>query len=166
MKVPPLRSRISPAELYGALRLSWRCLFGVDPSPDSILVLMAQWALETGHGKSCYCHNLGNVKSNLKSGDWYFMRCWEIIDGEKVWIDPDNPGCAFKAYNDLFTATLAHLETLSIRYAKSWSAVLAGDPSQFCALLKKQYYYSGNEAEYTSSVVSIYNSYKKLLRVS
>ena len=154
---PAVRTQCTPAELYAALRDAWlRCAFDSVPTRASLLVLLAHWALETGFGHSCWNFNLGN-KKRTPGHEFYFMRCNEIIDGHVVWLDPPNPGCAFNSYADLESGCVDYLSGLRGTFRAAWPAVLAGDPAQFCHLLKLARYYTADEAIYTAGVMRCYH---------
>ena len=155
---------VSPAEVLNALQVAWNTQFGSAAQPASLLVLLAQWALETGRGRSMHCFNLGNVKSNATSGDWCFYRCNEIINGKVVWFDPDNAACCFRAFADLNAGAADYLKTLNSRFQRSWPAVLSGDPAAFAHLLKLQGYYTANEAQYTQTLVALFGEFSRTLQ--
>jgi hypothetical protein len=76
-ELPSIRTRCSPAELYAAL---------AEAAPElqrkSLLVLLAQWSLETGEGRECRCWNLGNAKGRPDGSDgrsWQYFSCNEIL---------------------------------------------------------------------------------------
>ena len=51
------------------------------PKRESIALLLAQSALETGHWKSCHAYNLGNAKASAKwEGDYCFYTADEIVN--------------------------------------------------------------------------------------
>ncbi|MET0795215.1 MAG: peptidoglycan-binding protein [Polyangiaceae bacterium] len=155
---------VSPGQVFVALQVAWRNQFGTEPHRSSLLVLLAQWALETGRGRSMHCFNLGNVKSNGTSGDWCFFRCDEIIGGKVKWFEPDDPGCRFRAFVDLNAGAADYLRTLNQRFQRAWPAVLAGDPAAFAHLLKLQLYYTADEAQYTRTLVSLFAEFTRTLQ--
>lgn len=72
----------SPAEIYEALRAVWVERLGSEPKRESLLVLLAQWAFETGRGKSMWNWNMGNQKGRPGGSDgrsWTFFACNEIL---------------------------------------------------------------------------------------
>lgn len=154
---------ITPPQLYGSLARAWLKAFNETPHRTSLLVLLAQWALETGRGRSMHCYNLGNVKSNQKSGDWCFFRCNEIINGKEVWFDPDHPAACFRAFATLDDGALDYLNTLHDRFKPAWPAVVAGDPQSFVHLLKINRYFTADEAQYTRSVVSLFSEFSRTM---
>jgi hypothetical protein len=154
---------VSPAEVLGALGRAWSKTFGQEADRKSLLVLLSQWALETGRGKSMHCYNLGNVKSTGQSGDWCFFRCNEILNGKVEWFDPDHPQTRFRAFATLDDGALDYLTTLHQRFEKSWPSVLAGDPAAFVHALRLQNYFTANEATYTKTAVSLFDEFSRTL---
>lgn len=72
-------------ELAQALERVWEQRFGEKPTRESLCVLLAHSALETGHWKHAYCYNLGNAKAtDAWSGDHCFYPADEIVPGAHV----------------------------------------------------------------------------------
>lgn len=163
MKKAAINTPVTPGQVYDALEIAWK----KDPeltAPNhrmSLLVLLAQWALETGRGLHMHNYNLGNIKSNATSGDWCFFACNEIIGGKVVWFEPDHPSCCFRSYPTLEAGAEDYLTILRNRFSKAWPAVLAGDPYKFVSALKNQGYFTANVDTYRQSVVSLFNEFWK-----
>ncbi len=164
-KLDDVLTPVTPNEVFGALQSAWQRQFGALPQRSSLLVLLAQWALETGRGKSMHCFNLGNVKSGGQAGDWCFFRCNEIIKGKVVWFDPDDAACRFRAFKTLEDGARDYLQTLHNRFTKAWPAVLEGAPADFSHLLRKQNYYTANEAQYTGTLVALFKEFERTVAV-
>lgn len=117
---------VTPQQFLGALYHAWLELLGSPPpKKESLLVLMAQSALETGRWKFVHDYNLGNAKSVEGDGhDYCYYACNEILDAgaaaayeakstpdasakvtEKrsdglsvIWFYPNHPACRFRAF--------------------------------------------------------------------
>jgi hypothetical protein len=153
--VPCVATVVSPATLYAALRGAWAGLLGAQPSRQSLLVLVAHWALETGWGHSCWNWNLGNVKHVDGDGrDFYSVRCNEVIAGKVVWIEEGQPGSFFRAFAGLAEGAADYLRLLHGQFGFAWPAVEAGDPAGFCHALRQRGYFTADEATYTRGVVA------------
>jgi hypothetical protein len=71
---------VTSLEVAAALRAAWTKLLGTPPTNESLAVLLAQSALETGHWKHSYCFNLGNAKATASwEGDFCFYPADEIV---------------------------------------------------------------------------------------
>lgn len=144
---------IDPKSLYAALGAASPAAVGAQLGRASLLVLLAQINEETGF-KACHAFNLGNIKHVDGDGhDYVQFPCTEVVDGTTVWIHPPATGCQFRAYASLEAGCIDYLALLKKRFNLAWPAVLAGDPAQFCHLLKTQHYYTADEATYTANVV-------------
>lgn len=164
-KLVDVLTPVTPLEVFDALRVSWQARFGTAPARSSLLVLLSQWALETGRGKSMHCYNFGNVKSNGTSGDWCFFRCNEIIGGKVVWFEPDHPACRFRAFTTLQAGADDYLSTLHRRFTRAWPAVVEGNPAAFSHLLRAQGYYTANEAQYTATLTALFREFDRHIGV-
>lgn len=134
---PTRNTPTPPLDVLAALRRAWP-----EGSRESLLVLLAQWGIETGDGAKCWNYNLGNVK-RLKGQPWTMLAgTWEILGGKKVVFQPPHPQTHFAAFDSLDEGASFYLEKMRGRFAPAWPAVLAGDPSQFAADLKRLGYYT------------------------
>jgi len=80
--IPAQKTVVTPSEVADALVDAWRLRFGKDPRRESLLVLLAQWAFETGRGKSMWNYNMGNQKGKPDGSDgcsWTFFACNELL---------------------------------------------------------------------------------------
>lgn len=126
-------------------------------SRESVGVLWAQYALETGRGSACWCNNIGNVKvtpAQARAGVPFFMLpgTWEILGGKRVVFDPPDEQTWFRWFPSLSEAMRHHLSFLAARYGEAWAALRSGDPTAFALALKKRGYYTGSEATYAASL--------------
>jgi hypothetical protein len=77
-RLPDIITTCTPEQMFHALAMAWVEMFDEVPKINSILVLLCQWALETGWGKSCHCWNIGNFKSHDGDGyDYVYYKCDE-----------------------------------------------------------------------------------------
>ncbi len=186
-ELPDLKTVASKEEVLRALWEAWLHCFGVPPKKESIWILLAQTALETGWMASCHNWNLGNVKSREGDGfDYCFFACNEILkkaaaeayvakspqtakittyrkDGTCIiWFYPKHPACRFRAFHTLLEGCIDHISLVHKRFARSWPAVLAGDPAQYAHALKLQGYYTADEASYKKTLVSVFGTVSRL----
>lgn len=162
-ELPDVLTRATPAEVGRALVRAWRAIEGREPDTKSIVVLLAQGALETGRWRSMHCWNLGNVKSVAGDGrSWTFFRCNEILNGKEVWFDPPHPACRFRAFETLDEGAVDYLALLRRRYVSAWPAVLVGDPVAFVRAIKRAGYFTAAEEPYVRSVASLFAEFSTI----
>lgn len=167
--VPTVRTKYTLNQLIGGLVEGWYKKFGEVPKKESIGVLYAQNALETGGTVAMWNNNIGNVKfvangGNIDDGKEYMMlaNTWEIINGKKVIFQPPHPATWFRSFETLGDGVAHHLDFLrNKRYKKSWSAVEAGDPAEFAHLLKVAGYYTASEADYIKLMKYYFNKFMR-----
>ena len=165
---PDQLTPVAVSDLYDALGAAWRARFGEEAPRRSLLVLLAQWAEETGRGRAMHCFNLGNIKGRPDGSDgrdWTFFRCNEVIDGRVRWFDPPDPACCFRAYGTLEAGAADYLDELARRFASAWPAVLAGDPADFAHRLKAARYYTADEHAYAAALVSLVREFDRIVTV-
>lgn len=143
---------------------AWTRMFGSGPTARSVAILMAQWALETGWGKSCWCSNLGNVRPPMPRGDVLCLqipggKVSEIIDGKEYFFSPPSVGSTFRAFESLPDGCDFWLGLLHKRFAHAWPSVVAGDPEAYSIALHEQHYYTADVTIYTRTVVSLFNHF-------
>lgn len=157
---------ISEGEATYSLRQAWFKLYNEYPSNNSLALLYAQWALETGFGKSCWNYNYGNIKRSADE-DYCMFRCDEIINGKAVWFDPPSKVTWFRAYPNALAGAYDYIKFLSQRkrYEKAWQSVINGDPADFAHQLKIAGYYTASESIYLRGVVSLTNQFKNKANV-
>jgi hypothetical protein len=78
-------TEITFEQLAAAFRVAWQKQLGHSPKPESLAVLLAQSALETGRWKHCYCFNLGNAKATEAwTSDYCFYEADEIVNPDRA----------------------------------------------------------------------------------
>ena len=178
---------VTVQEMANAMYTAWCRYFGAPPGRNSVLVLLAQWALETGNGKSMHNYNVGNVKANPSGPyDYQYFACNEKVslkaanqyvanaapgtakitrdngDGTCwIWFYPKHVGCCFRAFKTLEDGVFDHLALLVNHrtFKNAWPAVVVGSPEQFSKLLRQAGYYTADEASYTRGVVRLFNQF-------
>lgn len=155
------RVRTTPtiAEWTASVTRAWMDLLHSVPTQAALSVLWAQFALETGRGKSCFNHNLGNIKRVPGDGhDWCILNTFEYIDGRRVDV-PDT----FRAYPTLDAGALDYLRFLTrTSYADPWACVVAGDADAFARALKYMGYYTAPAIEYAAGLKSLSAEYLRV----
>ncbi len=144
--------------------------------------------VETG-GTSLFNFNIGNVKHSASDGlDFVALKgVWEgvtpqqaeqlIASGQatedpspdhaaavgpgrvSVIFQPPHPATLFRAYPDLASGVLGHLQFLKTRFGIAWPALVAGNPDDFARRLKVGGYYTASADAYSRGVVMNFNQY-------
>jgi flagellum-specific peptidoglycan hydrolase FlgJ len=162
---PTIQTTIAKETFINGVDKVYLTEFGYNP-PEHLSLLIASMAiLETGHFKSCYNFNTGNIKYTKDCGtDYMFLKnVFEYEKGVKVFYDPPSLQCAFRSYDSILDGITDHVLLLSKRPAV-WQALHDnGDDSNngtynFCLALSRCKYFSSPLDLYYSSVNSIFNS--------
>ncbi len=159
-----IKTTCSQIELIEGFINGWRQQFNEIPEKKSVGVLLAQHNLETGFGSHCFNWNLGNVKAAddpNEAIDYCILNgVWEILNGKRVALPPENPGSWFRSFDTLADGVAFYLDFLkNHKYKNAWSAIESGCPEEFSHFLKIAKYYTASEEEYTKSIVSLFNEF-------
>jgi hypothetical protein len=152
---PDRLTPVNATDVYLALRRAWESqvtdvALDTEHLRSALLVLLAQWSLETAAGKAMHWYNLGNFK-RVPGHDFTHFRHNEIVNGKEVWSDGSDPFAAFDSLDD---GTAYYLRAIRTWYKGSlWPAVLAGDVPDFAHRLKKAGYYTAGEPVYTAGLI-------------
>lgn len=160
-----IENKITPLSEMDAghgLNEAWKQLYGSYPSINSLALVWAQSALETGRWKSIHNFNWGNIKRS-NDEDYCMYRCNEKINGKWVWFDPPHPQTWFRAYSSATEGACDYLSFLSKRprYQKAWEAIEKGNVYNFGHELHQAGYYTADEQQYTHGLVSLTEEFKK-----
>lgn len=183
-----IKTPVDKTAMFTAMANGWIQIFSEMPTREAIILMMSQWALETGHGDSMWCYNLGNVKAQTTGAyDHCFFACNELLktsvahkmaaddpvhakvtadrsDGNSwIWFYPKHPYSCFRAHRTLNEGVLSHILLMNKRFTKAWPFIAAGDPTGFCHALKQQNYYTADESSYTKGVVRVFSGYRAAL---
>ena len=162
--VPAVKTIVTPVEMYAALRDASKLVLGAELPRGALLVLLSQWAFETGRGAAMWNFNIGNAKHVTGDGrSFYQIRRNEIIDGKEVWLDPPDPGCSFRAYESLDAGARDYMLLLHSRFAKAWPSVMAGDPRAFALELHNERYYTADPGIYSRNLEALYAEFDRTL---
>jgi len=187
MELKAEKTKVTPQQMALALYAAYWKYFHSWPKKDSIKILLAQWALETGWGKSMWNFNVGNAKSQPGEGhDWCYFKCNEILqrnmaeklqsddpsrvkitshrsDGTCItWFSPKHPWSCFRAFGTLEEGTYDHLKMVVNRFNKAWPFVEMGYPEAYSHALKQQRYYTADESSYTRTLKKVFKKLDSL----
>jgi len=153
---------LTEEQAAAVLRSAFKNLTGNYPSLDSLAILWAQSALETGRWKSIHANNWGNIKK-LPDIRYTSFKCSELLDGKNQWFYPYHPQTFFAAWDTAEEGAEAYLNFLTKkkRYANAWKEVLNGNPIKYCACIKTAGYFTADLIQYTKGVVSLTEEFKR-----
>jgi len=162
----PQTTILSETDAAKALFIAFKNVWGAPPKRESLAILFAQTALETGRFKLMRNFNWGNIKKRLPSSDKYkftMFRCGEIINGKQHFFDPPHPETAFRAYESAEGGAEDYISLLLNKstFKPAWEQLIAGNPEQYSLELYKGKYYTANPTIYTSVLKKIYSQFLK-----
>jgi hypothetical protein len=180
--VQPVRTTVSSDTLRIALRNKLLSNVGKTPSEHALTTLVAMSAFETGHWKSCWNYNLGNVKAGETWSGLYtcLSNVREVLKGVEKWFSPEgelsgkdgtvigqrwsvppgHPQTRFRAYATLEQGLDGWVAKMTTTYRVSLEKLLAGaDTDTFIKSLKGQSYFSGDLEGYQDQVRRLYMQY-------
>jgi len=141
------RTQIGGRAAADALRTAWKTVTGEDASDDTLAVLTAHWAHETGNGKSMMNFNFAGLKGKGPSGLSVACSTREGY-GENAVRIVDN----FRAYRTAEEGATDYVSLLERRYPKAVEAARGGDASGFVSALKDRGYFTDNLDTYQARV--------------
>lgn len=180
-RLPDALTPVPVDELLAVYHAVWlNVLRGTPPPVAALEIITAQWAIETGWGKSCHCWNLGNAKAKVGGAyDWTFFTCGEELPEKtaraeaardqrvtivrqyttggramaSVRIVPEHPWCCFRAFPSLTEGATDHLVLLHRRFPDAFDAAQRGDATGFASALKRAGYYTASVESYTKGLL-------------
>lgn len=151
---PTVRTVVTPAEMYDALKAAWSTQVGTTPTRVSLLVLLSQWSLETGNGSACMNFNCAGIKHVAGDGrDYTTYDTIEYIRGVRTPVNQP-----FRAYPNLELGVADYLAVLRKTFGYAWPAVEAGDLKDFAHRLRVRGYYTAPEAQYALGLENRYTA--------
>jgi hypothetical protein len=132
---------LTPDQAAKALSDGYHLVTGSRPSALILQLMLGQWALETGNGKSIHNYNYGNGKGTSNSQFVQYFRCSEIVNGQEIFYDPPAIECRFAAYKTAADGAVAFVRLLKSR-ENWWKGLHSGSADGFVnGLATKPYAY-------------------------
>lgn len=158
--LPDKLTPLTPDEAAKNLSEAYKIVTGKKPTQVILGLMLAQWALETGNGKSIHWNNYGNGKATKNSGFTTYFRCSEIINGKEQFFDPPDPHCHFAAYPSAIEGAIAFINLLKSR-PNWWNGLHSGTPEGFVKGLSTQpyAYFTANVTLYQNVLKERYGKY-------
>ena len=150
-KEPSPTNAMSRDTAQNALISGYTEHYGVAPNQETTNMLLAQWALETGHGKSMPKNNFGGLTGAAPTGGTANLA---TVEGHGA--TARNTTRNFRTYDTPEQGAADFVGVLKRRHQPAMDAAAAGDTRGFAAALKKSGYYSGDPEAYRKAVDSLY----------
>lgn len=157
-RVERVRTTVSEPQIAQAIVEGWQQLFGNIPTKQQVGLVVAQNSLETGHRKSMWNNNVGNITTDGKGVyDFYDDLSTDEQLQPGVW---KKMNLKYRSYPSLIEGVKDYLRLLSSNhYSKAWENILHPDPVAFSKALKQSGYYTANEAPYTKTMTQLYSQF-------
>jgi len=148
--VAPLRTHLSGSEAAASIATAWQNVFHEPPSPETLRVLVAQWAHETGGGRSMMNYNFGGIKGVGPSG---LSAAYLTTEGQGETQQKRVDG--FRAYGSAIEGATDYVRLLAGRYGAALANAREGDAAGFVTSLKQGGYFTGSVEDYARSVTRL-----------
>ena len=148
--VTPVKTPVTAEQASSLIADALEHVTGEKPKPETVAILTAQWAHETGHGASMYNYNFAGLKGTGPSGLTVAQRTREGYGATERTIT-DN----FRAYQTAEEGARDYVGLLQARFPGALTAAQEGDPAATVHALKQAGYFTGDEAAYTRSVTQL-----------
>lgn len=137
------RTQTDPNDFREALSRAYKNQTGKEASSETLDVLSAHVALETGSGRRMYNYNFGGIKGHGPSGLTANYGTHEYVGRRRVAMKQ-----GFRAYQNLDEGAADYLKFMSGRYKEALAAAEEGDVSGFASKLKERRYYTAPLKQY------------------
>jgi hypothetical protein len=161
--IPDQLKFLTTTEAIDAFKKGYTKFMGTEPKRETLALLVAQSALETGWWKAgLHCWNFGNTRcqpDKLEDEEYFTMfKCSEIIKGKEIFYYPPDPASVFQGFKTCEDGIRHHIKFLTFkdRYRAAWHQIIVGDPEQYVVELFKAGYFTANLELYKKTVISIY----------
>jgi hypothetical protein len=148
--VAPVRTPITPDQASSLIHGALERMTGEPPSKETVAILTAQWAHETGRGASMFNYNFAGIKGASPAGLSVVQRTREGYGSSERTITD-----SFRAYRTAEDGADDYVALLSRRFPAALDAAKQGDPAGTVRALKQAGYFTGDEVAYTRSVTSL-----------
>lgn len=141
------RTPLSGSEASRHLAQAWERVTGQPPSQKTLSALWAQWALETGRGRSMRGFNFGGLKGTAPGGGSAVLKTHEGYGDHRVSIQS-----RFRTYASAEAGALDYVRTLHDRYPEATKAAAAGNIHGFVSGLKQRGYFTADPSDYSRAM--------------
>jgi flagellum-specific peptidoglycan hydrolase FlgJ len=155
--VASLAANTPMAEEQAALHLSkaWRAVIEAHPSEQTLAVLWAQWAHETGRGRRMHAYNFAGIKGRGPSGASVVVWTREGAGSS------DLVRRTFRAYRTASEGANDYVRLLANRYPSALRAAKDGNAYAFVGALDSGGYFTGDTRAYLRAVTSLSSEFRR-----
>lgn len=145
------RTPLSPGEATRLLEGAWQRVTGSAPSEGTLSTLWAQWALETGRGRSMHGYNFGGIKATPGAA-----HPSAVLTTREGFGDTERSiRSRFRTYATAEAGAIDYIETLHRQYPEAAAAAGRGDVQGFVAGLTQRGYFTADPAVYGRALHSL-----------
>jgi hypothetical protein len=155
----PLLAKSTPLSeqaLAVHIALAWHAVVGQPVQRETLAVLWAHSALETGRGQKMIGFNFAGLKGQSPNGDGRPLWTWELSDRGMTRVRR-----TFRVYPDARAGALDYVQLLTTKYGRARRAAERGSPSDFVTSLATSDYFTHDTEQYTQSMTSLTLEYLK-----
>ncbi len=147
VEVDVQRTRVSRADLRGAIGRAYQKVTGRSATPAVLDALTAHASLETASGDQMYNYNFGGIKGASPRGETAKMRTKEVFDGREVAVRD-----GFRSYRSLDEGAVDYVRLMRGQFGAAVARAEVGDLDGFAHALKKAHYYTADEGQYANAL--------------
>jgi hypothetical protein len=129
---------------------AWISVAGTAPSPETLSLLWAQWAHETGRGRRMRGFNFAGIKGNGPEGDSFVAWTREVTSRPE-----QRTRDTFRAYSTPEGGAHDYVRLISSRYPAAWRAAVRGDVTRFVRALDLGGYFTDSDRAYSRALSSL-----------
>jgi hypothetical protein len=129
---------------------AWISVAGTAPSAETLSLLWAQWAHETGRGRRMRGYNFAGIKGNGPEGDSFVAWTREVTSRPE-----QRTRDTFRAYSTPEGGAHDYVRLISSRYPAAWRAAVRGDVTRFVRALDLGGYFTDSDRAYSRALSSL-----------
>lgn len=159
VEIPDRLTPLTAGQAAAALSTAYQRVTGAFPTQRILGLLVAQTAQETGRWQRLHNFGFGNLKASAANAYYQGFRCWEVVNGQTVWYEADNPMCRFAAYLTPEDGAEQYIRLLQKR-PHWWNGLQTGTVDGFIAgLTTVPKFFTGDAGVYARNMTQFISEY-------
>jgi flagellum-specific peptidoglycan hydrolase FlgJ len=146
----PKRTPLTGEAAAHYLSEAWTALHHTAIERETLAVLWAHWALETGRGERMTGYNFAGIKGRAPRGGSHRLWTWEKNDSSSEWVQR-----TFRAYDNPEAGARDYLRLLKGKYPRAIRAARRGSPIDFVSALNEGGYFTEEPEAYLRAISSL-----------